>query len=372
MPQRISETIGKLGFGMMRLPMQNGEIDLNQVCEMADLFLEKGFNYFDTAYGYLDGRSEGAAKQAVVDRHPRDSFLLASKFPIWEVKEIADVQRIFDTQLRRTGAGYFDFYLIHAISAEKLPAIERFGIWDFVKKQKEKGLARHIGFSYHDSAALLDRLLSEHPECEFVQLQLNYLDWDSERIQSRRCYEVCREHGVPVIVMEPVKGGALAALPDEAAKALRAAAPERSLASWAMRFAASLDGVLTVLSGMSDLHQMRDNLLTMGDFQPLGESERRALEGAVACLRKSPNIPCTNCRYCTDGCPMKINIPDVFDAYNLSIAFGAEAGAGRYREAVKDGGRAGDCVRCGNCETQCPQHLEPMKWIAQCANLFDR
>ena len=263
----LGQEIRKLGFGLMRLPMIGDEVDIEQTKQMVDLFLSKGFTYFDTAYGYLGGKSEKAVKTALVDRYPRESFQLATKLPAWAGANTAEeAQNMFYTSLERTGAGYFDFYLLHNLGDSRTKAFDRFGIWDFLAEQKKKGLIKHLGFSFHDKADKLDELLTLHPDMEFVQLQINYADWESASIQSRACYEVARKHGKPVIIMEPVKGGSLASLPAPIEKIFKDADPEASLPSWAIRFAASLDGLVTVLSGMSTLEQMQDNLSFMEQF----------------------------------------------------------------------------------------------------------
>lgn len=368
------ESIKKLGFGTMRLPkLPDGQIDLEQACQMTDAFMEHGYNYVDTAYGYLEGRSEETVRKMLVERYPREKFFLATKMPVWCCNEKQDVQRVFDEQLARTGAGYFDFYLVHAVDGGKLEKLEKLGVWDFVAEQKKKGLVRHIGFSYHDSADLLEKVLSQHPEAEFVQLQINYLDWESERIQSRRCYEVCRQHNLPVVVMEPVKGGMLASLPEEIEGVFKSMRPDMTAASWAIEYAASLDGVMTVLSGMSDLEQMQDNLRTMDKFEPLDELEQGVVDRVRQMMCEKPSIPCTNCRYCVPECPMKINLPDIFEAYNLYLALGDQpAVRARYQNAVRDGGRASDCLRCGSCESICPQHMDCIEWLEECAKIFDK
>ena len=348
----------KLGFGLMRLPMQGEEIDLVEVKAMVDRFMKAGFTYFDTAYVYGNGKSELAAGEALVKRYPRDSFRLATKLPIWAVKQPEDMQRIFDTQLERTGAGYFDYYLLHALNRDSYLQTETFGAWQFGLELKEKGLIRHLGFSFHDDAQCLDKILTEHPEAEFVQLQINYADWEDKGVQSRLCYEVARKHGTPIIVMEPLKGGALAAMPPEIQGIFRQANPNASVASWAMRYAASLDGVMMVLSGMSDMAQMDDNVSYMADFQPMTASEHAIVADVVERLKKIPTIPCTACKYCVDECPQKINIPGVFEAFNDYTLYNNLVSAkGQYRWNIGKGGKASDCIACGACESHCPQHI---------------
>ena len=364
----LGESIPKLGFGLMRLPMADGKIDIEQVKEMVDLFLDAGFRYFDTAYGYNDGDSERAAKAALIDRYPRESFYFATKLPAWTAKSEEDAKQMFYTSLERTGAGYFDFYLLHNIGKGRLEYFDNFGIWDFLAARKAEGLIRHLGFSAHCTAEMLDEVLTAHPDMEFVQLQINYADWESEGVQSRKCYEVARKHGKPVVIMEPVKGGMLASLPEGAAAPLLAAAPERSLASWALRFAASLDGLVTVLSGMSNVEQMKDNIALMKALTPFSAEEKAALEQTRAYLASVPQVPCTGCHYCTKGCPQEIAIPDIFTAYNQFKVYQNLAPAKRfYGFATRKGGKASDCVECGQCESVCPQSISIIEELKNAA-----
>lgn len=281
MESYLGENIPKLGFGLMRLPMDGGRIDLERTQEMVDRFISEGFSYFDTAYGYNDGQSEAVAKKALVDKYPRDRFLLATKLPAWAgAKSREEAEQMFYTSMERTGAGYFDFYLLHNLGEERTHFFDDYGIWDFLQERKKEGLIRHLGFSIHDKADVLDRILREHPEMEFVQLQINYADWEDSNIQSRKCYEVARKHGKPIIIMEPVKGGTLADPPEKVKAILKAADETASPSSWAIRFAASLDGVITVLSGMSNMEQMEDNLSYMKEFSPLSEEEQEVIRRA--------------------------------------------------------------------------------------------
>lgn len=353
----LGKEIPKLGFGLMRLPMKDGTIDVEQVKAMTDKFLAAGFTYFDTAFGYPG--SEEAIHAALVERYPRERYQLATKLPAWIARDEEAAKKMFFTSLERTGAGYFDFYLLHNLGDEKTDVFERYHMWEFALEQKEKGLIRHLGFSMHDKADALDKVLTRHPEAEFVQLQINYADWESETIQSRKCYETARKHGKPVIIMEPVKGGMLASPPEPVADILKEADPDGSCASWALRFAASLEGVITVLSGMSNLEQMEDNLNTLGRFRPLSEEERDVIGRAAEQLARIPSIPCTGCRYCVKGCPKKINIPSVFEAMNLYLVYkNLESAKRSYGWAVSDGaGKASECLKCGRCEAVCPQHI---------------
>ncbi len=365
----------KLGFGCMRLPVISGDsdqIDEAAFCRMTDTFLEQGFRYFDTAYPYHNGKSEEAVRRCLVERYARDRFLLADKMPVWLTKEYGDYQKIFDEQLARCGVSWFDFYLLHALGKERAAETEKSGGFDFVKKMKEEGKIRHIGFSFHDTADVLDEILQRHPEMEFVQLQINYYDWESAGVQSRRCYETAVKHGVPVIVMEPVKGGTLAQLTGEPARIFCELDEKASPASYAIRYAASLPEVVLVLSGMSDEGQLEENTSYMREFQPLSGEEQCAVGRVVGELEKLPVIPCTKCRYCTDGCPEKIRIPDLFDDYNLSVQFGvSERNRRSYQMHTGQNGKAGDCIRCGRCEEQCPQHLKIRELLEKVAETFE-
>ena len=362
----------QLGFGLMRMPMAGDAIDLDQVKKMVDSYMQAGFNYFDTAWGYHDGKSEETLRKAVTERYNRDQFLVATKFPIWAVKEQADVQRIFDTQLERTGAGYFDFYMLHAIDAAKGKLLDQYGVWDFLNAQKANGLAKHIGFSFHDKADVLDRYLTDHPEVEFVQLQLNYADWDDANVQARLCYETCRKHGVAVTIMEPVKGGALAILPDAARDAFKAARPDSSIASWAMRYCGSLDGIVAVLSGMSNEEQMLDNIKTMKDFEPLTDADNKTIEKVKEILAAVPTVPCTACKYCIEDCPMSIKIPEILREYNNMLTYGDVAGAKRhYNMFTGKPVKASECIECGACEARCPQHIEIIARLKDCVQALE-
>lgn len=364
----------KLGFGLMRLPVLDGEaIDIDQVCTMVDAFLEKGFTYFDTAYVYHGGDSERAVKKVLVERHPRERFTLATKLPGWALQVKGDVQKVFDEQLERTGAGFFDYYLLHAVAADKLPIYEKYDCWNWAQEMKKQGLIRHFGFSFHDSADVLDKILSDHPEVEFVQLQINYLDWEDAVVQSRACYEVACKHNVPVVVMEPVKGGTLAQLPERAAAVLKEADPDVSLASWALRFCGSLDNVMMVLSGMSNTAQMEDNLNTMAQMAPLTDTEKDVIAKTVEAFRSVPTVPCTGCAYCVDGCPMSIRIPDLIKALNNAKLYGPNDRArDMFHKHTNGNGLPSACVACGQCESVCPQHLEIIEIMKQVADCFEK
>jgi len=349
----------KLGFGLMRLPKNGDVIDVEQVKRMVDLFLSRGFSYFDTAWAYPG--SEDAIRQALVERHPRESFQLATKNAAWlkcETREDAIAQ--FETSLRQTGAGYFDFYLLHNLGETRTAFFEDFDLWNFALQKKKEGRIRHLGFSFHATAEELDAILNKHPEAEFVQLQINYADWESPAIQSRRCYEVARAHGKPIIIMEPVKGGLLANPPEPVADVLRQADPAASPASWAIRFAASLEGVITVLSGMSDMAQMEENTSRMEHFKPLTEAEQAVVAKAREVLAGLPVIPCTSCDYCAKVCPQEIGISGSFTALNiLNLYHDRNAAKTQENWLVSMHGRkpAAECVECGACEEVCPQHI---------------
>ncbi len=364
-------TTPKLGFGFMRLPKHaDGAIDLEQTCEMVDRFMDAGLTYFDTAFVYDNGGSERALKETLIDRYPRDRFTVATKLNAWQqAPDAAAARQQFHTSLERTGAGYFDFYLLHAVQQGNIEKYDEYGIWDFVKEQRDRGLIRHWGFSFHDSPDMLDRLLTEHPDVDFVQLQLNPAHWEVPTVAARANYEVPRRHGGPIVVLEPVKGGMLADPMPQVQEILRAANPDASLASWAIRFVASLEGIITVLSGMSNLEQVEDNVSYMRDFQPLDEVEQATIARAQEAIAQQTSIPCTGCHYCTEGCPMGIPIPEIFKARNRQLVWGRdEEGRERYERAIAQGGSpASACIACGQCESACPQQISVIEWLADCA-----
>ena len=355
----------KLGFGLMRLPLLNPEkpdsIDIEQVKQMVDTFLERGFTYFDTAWMYCGFASEPTVKVALVDRHPRDSFTLATKLHAGFIQTKEDRDGIFNQQLEKTGASYFDYYLLHGLEKESYAKMEALDCFEWLKDKKRQGLVRHIGFSFHDSAELLDEILTKHPEAEFVQLQINYLDWDSEWVQSRKCYEVAVKHGKQIVVMEPVKGGTLAKVPKNVREMFQAREPQSSIPSWAIRYAASLPNVMVVLSGMSDMAQLLDNTGYMADFKPMQAEEKELVKRAADMINDSIAIACTGCSYCTEGCPQRIPIPKYFSLYNEDMREAEEKGwtasIVRYEQLAKDFGKPSDCIACGQCEGVCPQHL---------------
>ena len=338
---------------------------------MVDLFLDAGFTYFDTAFVYPG--SEAAIRKALVDRYPRERYTLCTKinaFLLAPTEKAAKQQ--FYTSLERTGAGFFDYYLLHALMENNYKKYDKFHLWDFVKEQKEKGLIKHFGFSYHAGPELLDQILTEHPEVDFIQLQINYADWENPKVVSRANYEMARKHGKSITVMEPVKGGALANPPKEVKKLFKDYHPDMSYASWAIRFVASLDGIITVLSGMSNIQQMEDNISYMKDFKPLNEEEQRIIQEAQRIIGHSATIPCTACHYCVDGCPKQIRIPDIFSAMNKEIGNGqAEEAKTSYFNVATEGHRASDCVGCRQCEGACPQHLPITDNLKEAVMMFE-
>ena len=364
----------KLGFGLMRLPLQNPEdpksIDLEQLMKMTDDFLAEGFTYFDTAYMYHEFQSEIAIREALVKRHPRDHFTLTTKLPTMFLKTEEDMERIFQEQMEKCGVEFFDYYLLHNLGVSHYAIAQKLDCFGFIQKKKAEGKIRKIGFSYHDNAELLDEILTAHPETEVVQLQLNYLDWEDKGIQSRKCYEVARKHEKEIIVMEPVKGGTLVNLPEQAERLLKDYAPDQSLASWAIRFAAGHDGILTVLSGMSNLEQLRDNMSYMKHFTPLCAQEKDVLRNVVSVIHDAIAIPCTGCNYCTGGCPKQTRIPEYFALYNAEMrapSKGFSLQRAYYENYAQTAGQASDCIACGQCERQCPQHIGIIKCLQDVA-----
>ncbi len=369
-----------LGFGLMRLPLldenDEGSIDIEQMKKMVDHFLKQGYTYFDTAIMYCGMKSQDAVKEALTSRYPRERYTLATKLHSDFFNDLEGRDRIFNNQLQRMGVAYFDYYLIHDIGVENRPKFEKLDCFNWLKEKKEQGLVRHMGFSSHDSAEFLDEFLTAHPEMEFVQLQINYLDWESEGVQSRKCYEVCEKHGKPVIVMEPVRGGTLAKVPEEAEKLFKACHPELSVPSWAIRYAASHENVKMVLSGMSNMEQMLDNTSYMQEFEPLNEEEMEIVDKALEIIQKNIGIPCTGCSYCTEGCPMKIAIPRYFALYNADELEKGQTGW-RPQQSYYDRlslvfGKASECIECGHCEEICPQHLPITEHLKTVAAHFEK
>lgn len=373
MAQAFPEIKKRFGFGAMRLPMKDGKIDTDQVSAMADLFIANGFNYFDTAHGYHDGLSELTLKQCLTSRHSRDEYLLTDKLSQEYFKTEADIRPFFESQLEACGVEYFDFYLMHAQDRGNYSHYQNCRAYEQALELKKEGKIHHVGISFHDTPDILDRILTDHPEVEIVQIQFNYVDYDDHAIQSGNCLEVCKKHGKPVVVMEPVKGGSLVNLPAEA-KQVYDSLGTNSYASYAIRYVAGFDQVAVVLSGMSSLEQMQDNINTMKDFRPLSADEMQAVEQVKAIFKSKNLIPCTSCHYCIEEnhCPKDILIPDVFACLNAKSLFNDWNQKVYYRNVLTKGhGKASECLKCGKCEKVCPQHLEIRKLLTQAAGAFE-
>ena len=366
----------KLGFGCMRLPLIDGDeskIDIEEFKKLVDLYQSRGFTYYDTAYVYHGGKSEEAVREAVVKRYPRNAFTVTTKMPMWMVETEEDLERIFNEQLERLGVDFIDYYWLHALNAERYEKVQELKAFEFISKKKAEGKIKHIGFSFHDKPAVLQKILDDHPETEYVQLQINYIDWDSPTICGRECYEIATRHDTPVIVMEPVKGGMLAKVPPSVTEIFKNYNPDASAASWAVRFTASLENVFTVLSGMSDMQQVDDNTAYMQDFKPLNDKEKAIVARVTDHIRKNIFIPCTECRYCVDGCPQKIFIPNYFKLYNEYKLANCQTDAPhRYHNVYgAKGPKPSACVQCGKCEKVCPQHLEIRNYLTTVAKTFE-
>lgn len=380
MDNTFTEIKKNFGFGCMRLPMINGEVDMDQFKQMVDLFLEEGFNYFDTAHGYLDGKSELALREGLTSRYPRDKYLLVNKLTGMYFQKEEDIRPFFANQLEWCGVDYFDVYLMHAQNAAEFEKFKKCRAYETALALKEEGKIRHFGISFHDKATVLDQILTEYPQIEIVQIQFNYLDYEDQSVESRKVYEVCRKHGKPVLVMEPVKGGSLVKLPADAQKIFddlnAAEGTQMSNASYAIRYAAGFDGMKVVLSGMSDMAQMKDNLSYMKDFRPLNDKEMEAVEKVTEVFHNLDMIPCTACHYCVDEnhCPKNIRIPDVFACLNSKNAF-KDWNMDYYYNTVltaEGHGKASECIGCGGCERVCPQHLEIRKLLGEVVDTFEK
>jgi predicted aldo/keto reductase-like oxidoreductase len=367
----LETSIKKLGFGFMRLPRKDDKVDYEPMKKLVDAFLERGFSYFDTAYVY-EG-SEESLRETLVKRHPREKFQIATKLPTMMLKTKEELRPAFETSLARLGVDFIDFYLLHGISGAENEKCEQIGVWEFLRELKEEGKIRHYGFSYHDNPENLDAILTRHPDAEFVQLQINYLDWDSAEVQSRRLYEVARAHNKPIMIMEPVKGGLLAGTGSAIEKVFQATDPDASAASWAVRFAASLEGLMVMLSGMTTMEMLEDNMNTVEHLKPLSDDEMKTIREAVRVLNSTPRVPCTGCRYCISSCPMKINIPALMELYNEYLKYKAVANNNVFAfiMATMYGGKPSQCLGCRACEAHCPQHIEISEVLHQMAPLYE-
>lgn len=364
----------KLGFGLMRLPFSKseewGHIDLEKTREMIDAFMEKGYSYFDTAWVYHGGFSERVFGELVAKRYPREKFQVTTKMPLWNMKAKFVLQRTFDQQLANCHVDYFDNYFLHALNKDVWQKAEKLKAFEWMQKMKKKGKILHPGFSFHDKAEVLDQILTAHPEVEVVQLQINYIDWEDDGVEARKCYEVACKHGVDVCIMEPIRGGQLANLMGDAKKVFTDYNPDASMASWALRFCASLENVEVILSGMSNMEQLQDNMKTFENTVPLNADEQNCIQKATELIKSTIVIPCTACRYCVDGCPKKINIPRYFELVNEAARYGANSFRWHYNETKKNGGAPEDCIACGACQNHCPQKLEITKFLKKVQNTF--
>lgn len=380
MDNTFTEIKKNFGFGCMRLPMVDGEVDMEQFKQMVDLFLEEGFNYFDTAHGYLDGKSELALREGLTSRYQRDRYLLVNKLTSMYFHKEEEIRPFFENQLKWCGVDYFDVYLMHAQNAAEFEKYKKCHAYETALQLKEEGRIRHFGISFHDKAVVLDQILTEYPQVEIVQIQFNYLDYEDPSVEARKVYEVCRKHNKPVLVMEPVKGGSLVKLPEDAQKIFddlnAQEGTQMSNASYAIRYAAGFDGMKVVLSGMSDLQQMKDNLSYMKEFQPLNAKEKDAVAKVVEVFHGLDMIPCTACHYCVDEnhCPKHIRIPDVFACLNSKKAFNDWNMDFFYSSVLtaNGSGKASECIGCGGCERVCPQHLEIRKLLGDVAATFEK
>lgn len=362
----------KLGFGCMRLPMKGDEVDYDQFRLMIDAYMDAGFNYFDTAHGYISGKSEIAIRDCLVARYPRESYILTDKLSDFCFKTESDIRPFFEKQLKLAGVEYFDYYLMHAQNKENYKQYKACKAYEIAEQLKDEGKIRHLGLSFHDKAEVLEQILEEHPEVEVVQIQFNYADYENPGVEGRKVYEVCRKYKKDILVMEPVKGGSLVNLPEEAKQILADLGTGVSTASYALRFAASFDGVIMVLSGMSNMEQMLDNITTMSDFKPFSDEEYQAAWRICEVLNKAGGIACTDCRYCVDGCPKNILIPNLFSCYNAKMQFNNWNSRMYYEIHTKNNGKASDCIGCKKCEKSCPQHLPITEYLKKVAAVFEK
>ncbi len=369
------EAISKLGFGCMRLPQFDPDdansIDIEQVKQMVDAFIDSGGTYFDTAFSYGDGASERALKEALVTRHPRQAYTVATKCLAWAMPSKEEAQKCLDISLERMGLDYVDFYLLHNVGGGRIAKFDDYDMWNFALQKKEEGLIKNVGFSMHDGPETLDKLLTEHHEMDFVQLQVNYLDWENPVVQSRACLEVARKHDKPVVIMEPARGGRLAELPENIARVLHEANPNASLVSWAYRFCYQLPNVITMLSGMSSLEQTQQNIAEYQAYQPFSPTEQKAFDKAVKLLLNMETIPCTNCRYCAPGCPQQVAIPIILNLLNLELATGNRQFAKYQYSWQAASGPASKCIQCGTCEDMCPQSINIIDQLKTAVEHFE-
>jgi uncharacterized protein len=359
------------GFGCMRLPMKDNEVDNAEFSAMIDTFIENGFNYFDTAHGYVGGKSETALRKCLTKRYSRDQYILTNKLSTHFFEKKEEIRPLFESQLKACGVDYFDYYLMHAQSDDIFAKFKRCEAYETALELKCEGKIRHFGISFHDKASVLEQILVEYPQIEVVQIQFNYVDYEDPAVESRKCYEICRKYGKPVIIMEPTKGGNLVNLPENA-KAVLDSLHGGSMASYAIRFAAGFEGIMMVLSGMSNMEQMDDNISYMEDFHPLSKEEHEALNQVCEIFKAQNLIPCTSCRYCTDDCPMHISIPDLFACLNAKKVFNNWNTDYYYHNVhTVHNGKASDCIKCGKCEHICPQHLKIRDLLVDVAEEFE-